>query len=267
MPAPRPSVDDVEDLQALRLRLHRLDPSRSLCDVRAAVAFVRERKVVLSAGRSSLPMLAEAIVGHAIRGSWMADPEVFRIHRLMRRVHRSPALVSAPLIEGKGTMIDAALGPAVQRIAGDGTRREAVIHRLPPPARALLREVESSGEVRMDRWRVSAAAGRDARLRLVAQWLVSSASIHTESGYHTALVRPWRTSAIAVRFAKSAARLDYDDACRRLWQAAARSAVIVPEREARRWFPFGDAGLGDLIDAGRIQRLTAARRTWLIGQE
>jgi hypothetical protein len=119
----------------------------------------------------------------------------------------------------------------------------------------------------MDRWRASPAAGRDARLRLVNQLLVASAELHTESGYHTALVRPWHTSAVATRFAKSASRLNYEEACRTLWEAAARSAVVVPEREARRWFPFGDAGLGDLIDAGRIQRLTAARRTWLIGQE
>ncbi|MGH2348806.1 MAG: hypothetical protein ACRDFT_04985 [bacterium] len=219
--------------------------------------------MVLAAGRSSLPMLAEAIVGHPIRGSWMADPEVFRIHRLMRRVHRTPGLVTAALIQGKATLFDAPLGPAVQRIAGDDTRRGAAIQQIPPMARALLRDVESSGEVRMDRWRASSAAGRDARMRLVEQWLVATASIHTESGYHTALVRPWQASAIANRYAKPAARLDYAEACRRLWMTAVRSAVIVPEREALHWFPFAEAGLGDLISDGEVTRVRSGGRYWL----
>lgn len=257
----------LEELQSRRLRLHRLDPPRPLRDARAAVAFIRERKIVLAAGRSSLPMLAEAIVGHEIRGSWMADPDVFRIHRLMRRINRSTDVVVGPLVEGKETIIDASLGPAVQRIAADRSRREAAVRRLPPLARSLLREVESSDEIRMDAWDAPQAAGRRARLLLIDQWLVDSRSWHTEGGYHTALVRPWHASEIATRFARSADRLDYDQACRLLWQAAVRSAVIAPEREAGRWFPFGETGLVELIAEGRIRRMTAARRTWFTSEK
>jgi hypothetical protein len=248
-------LDNLESLQELRLRLHRLEPSRPLRDVRAAAAFVRERKVVLAAGRSSLPMLAEAIVGHPIRGSWMADPEVFRIYRLMRRLHRSPDVATVSLIQGKETFVDAALGPVVERIAGDRARRAAAIRSLPPLARKLLGEVESSGEVRMDHWSASQDAGRAARLRLVEQWLAVSSSIHTESGYHTALVRSWAASSVAVRFGKAARRLDYEDAQRQLWLAAVRSAVLVSEREARRWFPIDEVGLADLIVGGEIMKL------------
>ncbi len=253
----------IEELRGLQSRLHRLEPSRPLRDVRAAAAFIRERKIVLAAGRSSLPMLAEAIVGRPIRGSWMADPEVFRIHRLMRRVHRAGGVISAALIQGKETLIDVSLGPAVQRIAGDPARRAAAVRDLPPPARALLDAVESSGEVRMDRWRASPRAGRDARLQLMERWLVVSSQLHTEAGYHTALVRPWRTSPLATRFGKATRRLDYDDALRMLCEAGLRSAVVVPEREARRWFPFEPAALDGLISSGAIRRLTAARRAWL----
>lgn len=218
---------------------------------------------MLAAGRSSLPMLAEAIVGHEIRGSWMADPEVFRIHRLMRRVNRSAGIVNVPLVGGKETLIDASLAPAVQRIAADRARRDAAIRQLPPLARALLRDVNESPEVRMDRWPAPQAAGRRARMLLISLWLVDSRSIHTDSGYHTALVRPWNRSAVAERFAKSARRLNFEGACRTLWEAAVRSAVVVPQREARRWFPFGETGLPGLIGAGKATRFAAAGRTWL----
>jgi hypothetical protein len=257
------NLELLNELQARRLRLHRLEPSRPLRNVRAAVAFVRERQIVVAAGRSSLPMLAEALVGHEIHGSWMADPEVFRIHRLMRRLSQSPAVIVATLIQGKETLIDASLGPSVARIANDRSRREAAYHNLPPLARALLDDVQRSGEIRMDRWKASAKLGRDARVRLERQLLVVSTSLHTESGYHTALVRPWAASPAGVRFGKASRRLDYAEAQRRLWLAAVRSAVVAPEREARQWFPFAASGLEDLIDAGKCQRISAAGRTWL----
>jgi hypothetical protein len=263
----RRSNPELDDLQRLRLKLHHLDPPRPLRDARAAAAFIRERKIVLSAGRSSLPMLAEAVAGHPIRGSWMADPEVFRIHRLMRKVLRSSRVLTAPLVGGKETLIDASLGPAVQRIAGDRARRTASIRQLPPLARALLRDLESTGEIRMDRWGASPARSRDARLLLARELLATSAELHTESGYHTALVRPWTASSIAVRFGKTARRLDYKEAQRKLWRAAIRSAVVVLEGEARKWFPFGDAALYLLLETGELQRRPEGRKIWLTSEQ
>src|SRR2546427_642783 len=81
----------LESPQALRRRLHRLRPSRPIRDVRSALAFIEERGIVLSTGRSSLPSLAEAIAGRQLRGSWMANPEVFRIYKVLGKVHRSDA--------------------------------------------------------------------------------------------------------------------------------------------------------------------------------
>jgi len=83
-------------------------------------------------------MLAEAIAGVSIRGSWMAHAEVYRIHRILRGLRRYH-LASAPLILGKETILDPALGPAVERLSparggplrGDraGTRGQALAYR------------------------------------------------------------------------------------------------------------------------------------------
>jgi len=256
----------LEGLQALRLRLHRLRPSRPIRDLRGALAFIDERSIVLSTGRSSLPSLAEAIAGRQLRGSWMANPEVFRIYKVLGKVHRSEAVVTAPLILGREALLDVALGPAVARIAGDPKRRDAARATLPPLAKRLLADVEEHGEVRMDRWRASTKRGREARLWLERLLLVVSRDLHTESGYHTAVVTPWRKSGIAVRFGKFAKRLSLDEAEDQLILAAVRSAVVAPEREVRRWFVFGARRVDRLMHEGKLERLRSVRRSWLASQ-
>ena len=187
---------EIEALQALRLRLHRVEPPRPLRDARAAAAFVRERGIVMETGSSGLPVLAEAIVGRQIRGSWMADRDVYRIHRILTGTRRR-GVVAAPIVMGKETLFVPALGPAIERVAGDPARRRQARDALPPLSRRLLDDVERNGEVRMDRWPRSAVQARRARLLLVRQLLVWSQSIHTEGGYHTAVVIPWRAAAAA----------------------------------------------------------------------
>src|SRR2546426_6323039 len=135
----------IKQLLASRLRLHRLKPSRPIRDARGALAFIKERRVVLSTGRSSLPSLAEAIAGRQLRGGWMANPEVFRIYKVLGKVARSDAVVTAPLILGKETLLDVTLGPAVVRIAGDLKGRDAARGSLPPLAKRLLADFEAHG--------------------------------------------------------------------------------------------------------------------------
>jgi len=65
----------------------------------------------MSAGRSSLPVLAEAIAGEPIAGSWMAHPAVYHIYRILGGLSRYN-LPAAPLILGKETILDPSLGPA-----------------------------------------------------------------------------------------------------------------------------------------------------------
>ncbi len=252
----------LETLQARRLRLHRLDPSRPLRDARGAAAFIRERRMVMATGRSSLPVLSEAIAGRPIAGSWMASPEVYRIYTVLRGV-RKYDVIAAPLVLGKETLIVPALGPAVARIASDPRRRERVRRNLPPLARRLLEAVEAKGRVRMDRWGVPVARARPARILLERELLVVGIEMHTEGGYHTSMLRPWRAGAIASRFAAAAAALGYEEACDTLLQAAVGSAVAAPEREVRRWFVFGGDALEPLVARGALRRLSDGGRSWI----
>lgn len=256
------SVRRLRERLAVRSRLLRLEPSRSLRTVRQAAAFVKERRMVMASGRSSLPLITEAIVGRQIRGSWMGDPEVYRIYEITRRL-TSRNLLAVPLILGKETLVDSSLGPAIARIASDSDRRGQVLRQLTPLARRLLERVERTGRVRMDRWGPPTRLARPARLLLERHLLVTSRDVHTERGYHTSVVIPWRASPIAKRFAVAARRLTFDGAQDALLLTAIRSAVIAPEREVRRWFAFGGGGIDDLLAQRKLERLTVSGRAWL----
>lgn len=258
---------DPDDLKAERLRLHRLSPSRPIRTLAGAVAFIQDRGLVLSTGRSSLPMLAEAIAGRPLAGSWMAHPEAHRIYRLLGRLARHADVLTLPLVLGKETLVHASLGPAIARIAADPRRRDEAVSRLTLTAKRLLTDVESRGEVRMDQWEVATAAGRQARYLLERELLVTSTGLHTARGYHTAIVRPWIQSRIAQRFGGPAVRLDYAEAMDALVLAALRSAVLAPEREVRRWFVFAAGSLDGLLASGTVERLRAGRVTWLTFRE
>lgn len=227
------------------------------------VAFIAEREIVLSAGRSSLPMLAEAIAGRHLAGSWMAHPEVYRIYRILGRIYKHDDVFAAPLILGKETLIHAPLVPAVQRIAADQTRREQICKQLPPLARRLLDQVESRGQVRMDQWDVSTDQARKARLLLERELLVVSKDLHTERGYHTSVVMPWSRSRIAARFSGQAGLLSYDDAIDSVLLAAVHSAIVVHEREMRRWLVTGGDRVDALLVRGQVERLRVTRASWL----
>src|SRR4030067_300506 len=121
-PATPPRERDPEARRGQPLGRHRLDPSRPLRDARAAAAFVRERAIVMETGSSGLPVLAEAIVGRQIRGSWMADRGVYRVHRILNGTKRH-GVVAAPIVLGKETLFVPAPGPALARLASDEARR------------------------------------------------------------------------------------------------------------------------------------------------
>lgn len=256
------SAGRLRELLMLRARLFRLEPSRPLRTVRQAAAFVKERRMVMVSGRSSLPLITEAIVGCHIRGSWMGDPEVYRIYRITRRL-TGRDLLGVPLILGKETLMDSSLGPAIARIASDNDRRGQVLRQLTPLGRQLLEWVEETGRVRMDRWGPPTHQARPARLFLERHLLVTSRDVHTERGYHTSIVMPWRAGAIATRFAVAARRMMFENAQDVLLLAAIRSAVIAPEREVRRWFAFGAGRIDALVAQGELQRLTVGGRAWL----
>jgi hypothetical protein len=139
----------LRQAQAERVRLHRLSPSRPLRDADDAAAFVRERRIVTETGHAGVPVLAHAVAGRELVGSWMASPEVHRIYDLLSELSNHD-LCSAALLDGKVTIFEPSLAPAVNRLATDPERRARLIAELPPAARRLLDRVECDGDVRMD---------------------------------------------------------------------------------------------------------------------
>ncbi len=216
----------------------------------------------MSTGRSSLPVLAEAIAGEPIAGSWMAHPAVYRIHRILVTLPKYD-FASVPLILGKETVLDPSLGPSVERIAADPQRRSGARSQLSPLARRLLDEVEARGRVRMDQWDVPYREARRARLMLVRQLLVASREMHTERHYHTALIVPWSASEFSKRFSSDAPRVGLEEVVDQLLLAAVRSAILVPEREVRRWLIVGAERVKTLLEEGKLERLPGPGGFWL----
>jgi len=254
---------EIEALQAERRRALRFEPPSPIADAGEAAAFVRERRIVcVSASRTGLPALTEAIAGRPLPGSWMADPEVHRVYEVLCDLdERGKDLVSGAIVNGKRAMVDASLAPAVERIASDPRRREGAVRVLPAASRALLARIDAEGAVRADRLGLPADEVRAARLALERALLVVSDELHTESGYHTAVVRPWSASPFArdPAAAAAAARLDLAAAEEALLLAALRSAVVVRTRDARRWFAFAPARIDALEARGLVARIGSGR--------
>lgn len=233
-------------------------------DVRQVERFLHDRRIALWTGQSAVPSLSEAIAGRPLRGSWMANPEVHLIYRLLSRLQERDVL-SATLVLGKSTALQPALGPAVQRIATDPARLSTTTAALPAAAAELLRVIEDAGSVRMDELVLPTKEARKARVALEHALLAVSQELHTERGAHTTVVRPWRDSEIATRFAAEAASLSLDEAEDALLAACLRSAVVAPEREIRRWFPGAATTLDRFLDGGRATLLTEGKDRFVTG--
>jgi hypothetical protein len=259
-----PTAEDrLEAAQKLRARLHRLSPSKPLRNAADAAAFVRERRIVTETGHTGVPVLAHAIAGRELAGSWMASPEVHRIYDLIEDLSNHD-LCFVSLLDAKVTIIEPSLAPAVHRIATDPERVERLLGGLPPPAARLYARVQAEGDVRMDQTGLSTKEGRVARLRLERHLLVVGQGIHTDRGSHTVALRPWSESRLARRL-EDAPLPSPPDAMDLLLETAVTAAVVVPETQARKWFDFAAERLDRLVDAGRIERLVIAPRLrWLL---
>lgn len=261
----KPKAVTVEErisaLLSERARLHRESPSLPIRDAAEAARFISERWIVVSVGRSSLAVLANAIAGRQLTGSWMAHPEVNVIYNIFTELQRFD-LCDVRLVSGKWAIIDPLLGPAVTRIAIDEERRAIIIGGLPHSAQQLLERVEAEGSVRMDSLGMPTKEARDARVLLERNLLVAGEELHTERGSHTVLLRPWGTTKLAERFTDEAANLRLVAAEETLVEACLHSAVLAPEREAFRWFDFARGRIKALIEEGRIHRLES-QQAWL----
>jgi hypothetical protein len=90
-----------------------------------AIAFVRERGVVLVSAKGSAPSLVEAIVGQPIKGSWWAHPQGKHIFATLGFVTESEEVLVCRLVGGKVTLVHRRLWPALARLA-DGFSPEQI---------------------------------------------------------------------------------------------------------------------------------------------
>ena len=82
-----------------------------------AIAFVRERGVVLASGKGPVPRLTEAIVNEPIKGSWWAHPKSHQIFAILQAVTDSDDILVCRLVDGKVTFVHRRLWPALVRVA------------------------------------------------------------------------------------------------------------------------------------------------------
>jgi hypothetical protein len=83
----------------------------------AALAFVRDRGIVLVSANGPAPKLTEAIIGEPIKGSWWAHPQGHHIFRIVRAVSESDEVLVCRLVKGKLTLVHRRLWPALVRLA------------------------------------------------------------------------------------------------------------------------------------------------------
>ena len=99
-------------------------------DAKAALAFVRKHGVVLVSARGPAPTLTHAIAGEPIRGSWWGHAKSHHIYRVLETVCDSRRVLVCRLMDGKVTLVDRRLWPALVRVA----------NRLPKRGLAAIRE-------------------------------------------------------------------------------------------------------------------------------
>jgi hypothetical protein len=193
----------------------------TLAEVRA---LVRRRGVVPMTGAGSI---VDAIAGERVKGGWWGHARGKIIFRLLSALDDDDGVISVKLVAGRVTFVDRALWPALVRVATDDAARARATASLSKDARALLREVEARGEVRLDRAASTKGAPtkrvRAMRDSLEKSLLLSGDSLHTESGKHVARLRTWRR-ALPASVHRAARALDFDDAKRALERAASERA-------------------------------------------
>jgi len=79
--------------------------------------FVEEHGVVLESGRGPRPILADAIAGEPIKGSWLKHRKAREIFRATRAVRDCDQILVCRLVGGKITYVHRRLWPAIVRVA------------------------------------------------------------------------------------------------------------------------------------------------------
>jgi len=122
--------------------MHTPRPIRS-DPVADALAFVRREGIVLASAKGSAPRLTEAILGEPIHGNWWTHPRGSFVYNVLSAVSESEDVLVCRLLQGKVTLIDRRLWPALVRVAArfEPARLAQVRDEHLPSGRHVAREV------------------------------------------------------------------------------------------------------------------------------
>jgi hypothetical protein len=243
------------ELEERRAHACRLSPDRALESVAEAEAFVRERGVVSLTPSSSLPSLYGACheepytpggkgFGAYPRTKWPWGWEL----------RERPGIHWLRLLRGTGVFLTDAVAAFADPLCREElARAEEGVHGEEPVR--LVAHLGTAGPSLLDEVKeelgLSAAALKKARapLERVGAMVAREVVLDRDGRHrHTSELRRWDQLEPAVEAAPGGAGA--------LVAAGVRSAVLAPEREARRWFtwPASPELVQELVDEGRLVR-------------
>jgi hypothetical protein len=202
----------------------------------AAADLVREKRIVLAAGKHPLPTIADHVAGEPVRGNWWSHPKGGAIFAALQTLDHDPFVRICRLVDGRVTFVHASLWPAVLRLARDPARVSAAVRALPAIAKRLLDAVDAAGAsgLRSD---AAPARLRDGRRHLERALLVQTDEVHTESGKHAAVLTAWAHVGTE-RERRAAASTSLEESLDALVGAMLAAAPGATEKELRRWLPI-----------------------------
>jgi hypothetical protein len=242
------------ELEERRAHACRLSPDRALESLSEAEAFVRERGVVTLTPSSSLPSLYGACheepytpggkgFGAYPRTKWPWGWEL----------RERPGIHWLRLLRGTVFLTEAVAAVADPLCREELARAEEGAHGE-EPAR-LVAHLGTAGPSLLDEVKeelgLSAAALKKARAPLERVGAIVAREVvleHNGGHRHTSELRRWDQLEPAVEAAPGGVGA--------LLAAGVRSAVLAPEREARRWFTWAASPelVQELVDEGRLVR-------------
>lgn len=143
-----------------------------------AIAFIRERGVVLASGKGPVPRLTEAIVNAPIKGSWWGHRKSHQIYAILQAVADSKDVLVCRLVDGKVTFVHRRLWPALVRLAKRfPPDRIAQVHEEHTPAgRHVNREIPFPDWVPMDVKAQAEGIDEAEALAALGAWVIAPAA-------------------------------------------------------------------------------------------
>lgn len=182
----------------------------------AAVLKALARTGLLLKQDKHLPSVVALIVGGPLASSWWSHPEGRLIFRVLSALADHPDVLLTKLLFAKDTLVHRTLWPALLAVAG--TAEPWQTQRLSPQARALFKRACSAKAP-------LGAAGPPVR-ELQSRLLLHAAEVHTPSGRHQMVLRPWSS-----------------------WAAQTRTAPLASAEEGRQQLAAAAAALGAPLSA------------------